>query len=308
MAWVQSNTFTITSTQTTWHDFFVYLFDTFLPTITGFTVSAHPDASTFKRKFTYTFANNTYDNNPLTCYHWATWSNDTGPTDLRLYYDLDYSVTPGDTSNLSSIAGWAGVGSIGTSWIGTYRFWKTTTNSRAFLITHGNTPWMFWPGYANLRTWGDPTVWAGTYQTREQTHPSVLWGSPGAQSYYGSPRTYGSTQLGDFMPISVPGRVVSPDVNYLVRDPMMVFNTSGTDPDDTTLPGMWGGTEDFGILRNPITEANNDFRMYMSGVTVNNGILYLVNGTDYWLRRDTSNDYLGHAAFYFGTSQPDLSI
>jgi hypothetical protein len=288
----------------------VYIFDTFLPTITGFSVSAHPDSSAFKRTFTYTFANNAYDGGTHTCYFWVNWEQTAAPTNCRIYHDLDYTATPQDTSTSTSITGYQGAPVVNANFVGTYRFWKTTTNPRAFLITHGLTPWMYWPGYTNLRTWGSPTVWNGTYQTREQSHPGCIWGTTDSNNYYGSPNTYGSTSKGLLVPISVPSYAVEPDENYLVRDPLMVFNNAGNTVSDIATPGMWDSTVDFGILRNPVTVANNGYRIYMGwgGTNLNNGVMYLINGTDYWLRTNVSNTYMGHPAFYFGTSEPDLSI
>ena len=162
MTWSLLNTITPTTTADN-HTMFTYLFDTAMQGRGGWTTAAHPDASSFKRKYSITLPNPNRGGANDTRYYWANWSS-TSPTALTIYGDATYTTTPGDlctytTYNSTQNAYGNGV----TNNYGSYRFWTSDQNTGAMLVTMGKRLAFYWPGWTEWALpLGSADSWDGT--------------------------------------------------------------------------------------------------------------------------------------------------
>ena len=93
MTWSLSHTIAY-STNADNHSAMVYLYDTALAALSTWTVSAHPDASAFKRSGTRT-TTTLLGGTSYSEYFWFNWLS-TSPTIMYINEDATYTTTPGD--------------------------------------------------------------------------------------------------------------------------------------------------------------------------------------------------------------------
>ena len=133
MAWALSNTIPYTSAADN-HTAMVYLFDTVLNGFSNTVVSAHPDASTFKRSIART-TTSLMTGQPYTEYLWVNWVTET-PSSLVSQYDDDrYTTVPGDLGTATTNAAIHNLGGLdaGLDW----KFWTSDVNPNSVLVTRG---------------------------------------------------------------------------------------------------------------------------------------------------------------------------
>lgn len=163
MAWSTVHTQAYTTNADS-HTFLTYFFDTHLPARTGWTISAHPDASAFKRSVTLSLPSPWKGGSNAACYFWVNWSS-TSPTNWNWYEDSTYTTVAGDLGTDTT-----NVWSTGTAWTnfaGDWRIWDSSTDTQAVLVTKGKKVVFFWPGSAEwmLR---DDLNWDGSTDTNGQ--------------------------------------------------------------------------------------------------------------------------------------------
>ena len=157
------------------HDFFVYFFDTYLAGKTGWSVSAHPDASAFKRSFTYTVAgaNNVVGGTDHVTYYWFNWGSTAGTTNTVLYADTTYTTTPGDLGTATV------PGNLQSAMTGEWSIWESGLDNSEFAVYNGRKCWWYWPAVPKAMLWDDG-LWDGTgttYRGRVWLWPGGIQGS-----------------------------------------------------------------------------------------------------------------------------------
>jgi hypothetical protein len=300
MTWSLSHTVAY-STNADLHTAMVYLFDTALPALSQITTSAHPDASSFKRRFQRVTPNNLENGTNMTEYFWATWNN-TSPDTLYLYEDATYTTVPGDTATDTTTSVSSNLAL--TVFAGeSVKFWTSDQNAKALLVTRGKQV-LFWePGFANANYELDET-WDGTVDYKG----SVIF-----------PGTYNSYCYGANRPISTSGGGTS---EYPWRPALSVTNGTGYNGRDQIMmnvPFMWAGSTNTagsvgaGMLFGGV---GNDVGMYRPYAAANSevawqnttgaGALWLVDGR-YYLAPSNKGLSWAQTIFDFGTSEPDLT-
>lgn len=296
MTWSLSNTVTYSSGADS-HAALVYLFDTALSGLSQWTVSAHPDASSYKRKAKRTsttlFGGGSYEE-----HFWINWSSETAPTTMSWYEDATYTSSPGDlctdTTNVSSSSLTSG-GIDSLDW----KFWTSDQNSKALLVTRGKSI-VFWePGFSAAALMEDPD-WTGASDSRRtQIFPGLrslytyMTGWPSTNSntttaeycWFPSLGNYGGTGYWDGERI---------DLNV----PFMATATTNAVPSQGAGFLFAGLGNDVGCYR-PATTSNAYIQMSNTG---NQGQLMLANSNYYLLSYDSVS--YAQMAFNFGTSEP----
>lgn len=158
------------------HTALQYLFDTYLPSKTGWATDAHPDSSVFKRKASFTCLNKLTNTN-YAMYYWVTWSNTT-PSTIYWYEDATYTTTPGDlcTDTTNNQSSQYQMGSVGEDW----KFCASTENANTALVLKGGKVVFYWPGITEGVFWPDPNWTAGS------TDNKGTWICPVMGWYYNS--------------------------------------------------------------------------------------------------------------------------
>jgi hypothetical protein len=287
------------STTADWHTGFTYLFGTFLPSLTGMAAGNHPDASTFKKKFSRTSLN-LYTGASYTEYFWITWGSATAPANLNMYRDGTYTSVPGDlctdTTNLVSASLPVAAGNI--------RFWTSSVNPRAGLMTKGKAVIWWEPGFSAAAHYEFPG-WVGTAATCMRSHifpytptnipwrcgpPDVSTGTSTVENYWGPS----------------PG-VPATGLNYTIQTRIdmgctfMGYQSSGVATPNTGTELLFGSVgNDIGFYRAaPCSTTNRNVASSTVGqVALCSGRYYLmgVGGTG-----GTS------LVWDMGTSEPDMS-
>lgn len=145
------------------HTAMVYLFDTVLAGKTGWTISAHPSASAFRRRAKFT-VNNKVTNSNYTMYSWVDWGSTTSTQQLYWNEDSVYTTTPGDTATntTTSYYNWSNWSTFGEHW----KFCTSSENSQSVLVLKGGKVAFYWPGINTGIFWPDSTWAAGSTQNK----------------------------------------------------------------------------------------------------------------------------------------------
>lgn len=286
------------------HAAMVYLFDTVLAGKTGWTISAHPDASAFKRRAKFT-ATNKVTNSNYTIYSWVNWQS-TNPTSLSWFEDAVYTTTPGDTatnttSGYNSQLSWA---VQGESW----KFCTSNENAQSVLVLKGGKVAFYWPGITNGIFWPDSTWTAGTSNKGTWIGPAIGWyyhsmliaNSPvspagGSEEYQLIP-DMGFAPSATASGFRIGGNYIATNFNWIYTQ-----STSSVYPDQSShLAFNNGGHTDVGVWL-PTNLANvSDNRMPFNYLA--NGMTMQI-GSDYWYNAFTD---LGRQSviFKFGATDP----
>lgn len=286
------------------HAAMVYLFDTVLAGKTGWTISAHPDASTFKRRAKFTTTNKITNSN-YTFYSWVSWQN-TSPTTIFWYEDSTFTTTPGDlaTNTNNVITSQMSWGLAGESW----KFCTSSENSQSVLVLKGGKVAFYWAGITSGIFWPDPSWTAGNSN-------KGTWVAPAVGYYYNSLTagnspiiTGGSTE--EYM--LLPDMGFGPDAtasgyrfggNYIATNFNWLYtrSTSSAYPDQhTSLAFNNGGHTDVGVWLPSSVFNSADTRTPFA--YSNNGMTMQV-GSNYWYNPWTD---LGRMSviFNFGATDP----
>lgn len=309
MTWTLTNTIADSSTSSGTaesHTAMQYLFDTYLPA-KGWTVSAHPDASAYKRVFSRTTAANMIGQT-LPLYYWANWSSVT-PNTLNVYADLTYTSTPGDVANNTSVYGsmnWNSASYIGAGL--PWRFWSSDQDTGATLVTRGKKVYWYMPDFQNdIHAMLLDTDWDGSSQnqttcvmpfTNQDIMRSAKWPMytntsngrahvrPNAASYNNVPMTATHTLIHN--------------ITWVATNGSSAYNDSSTQP-------LFVTGNDVSVFRNTV---DNYTMTFWNGPTVSNTLL-LSNGRYYLCTNNSSSlDTVGgngSIAFDMGTTEPDFS-
>lgn len=299
MTWSIDHTITYVD-NTSNHSAFVYLFDTVLAGKTGWTVAAHPDASSFKRIANFSCTNR-LTGASYTMYHWCNWSS-TSPVTLNWYEDSTYTTTPGDlaTNTTSGIASGSSLSVAGEDW----HFCVSSVNSQSILVLKGSKLFFYWPGITDGVFWED-TAWDGSQQNQG------TWVCPYASSSTGSLLQSNSPGLSSGSSteyILLPDAGYSYDPTYRLLGNYIATNfnwmytgqSSASTLDYTSHTAFRnGGHTDVGVwMPSSLTIDGNNRRPFY-----NSGGISLQVGTDYWYYSGTNLGMQG-VIFNFGTTDP----
>lgn len=287
------------------HSAMVYLFDTVLAGKTGWTISAHPDASAFKRRAQFTALNKVTNSN-YTFYNWVSWFT-TSPTSYTWYEDATYTTTPGDTandatSNTSSVFSWT---TQGESW----KFCESSENSQSILVLKGGKVAFYWPGFTSGVFWPD-TTWTAGNNDNKGTHifPAVGWYYNTLSACNSPVSTSTSTERYNLIPDSGFGSNVTP-AGFRLGGNMIATNfnwlyttgTSTASPDNYSHVAFNnGGHNDVGVWLPSSVSASSDCRMPFAYSS--NGITLQI-GSDYWYNPYTDLSRQ-NVIFNFGATDP----
>jgi hypothetical protein len=312
MAFVLQNTINVTDSAS-YHSAIVYFWDTLVNGSTGWTVSAHPDASAFKRRFTYQFADNIYDpGNTYTVYSWCTWGSTTpsNNTSISCYEDALYTSTPGDqatNTNHSEVISPSESGAV--TFNGNHRFWRSDQNTRAFLWTVGNRlqTYSYGPSICYAITDSD---WAAG--NSPGVHNAATW-----YSLFGSQTGYDVTIANG--PVA-PGSTTSEQTTTIDWRPYlwgndntyMWFDYNAT---DTTITAPLHASYDASGAGQPaMTGATTDITAWWPHNATTTAFAQPANAPLNKIQAN-SNWYLGKGnltqpmlMFNFGTTEPDFSF
>lgn len=280
------------------HNAYVYLMDTYLAS-KGWTVGAHPDASTFKRKMSYTFTNE-QSGSSYTAYYWATWGTDISPSTFYFYGDQTYTTAPGDlctattsytsmTNNTSSHVG------FGQDW----KFWTSDQNANAALVTRGAKIWFYWPGFSSAFVYED-TAWDGTTLDDSTIYLPMTSGlSPQSR---GGPIYGGSTSAVYNHPSIGASGVITTVLGGMFQGFELMFANSSSSLDSYSSRCYSINQSDV-LLLTPNKATTT--RLLVDSPT-NPPIAYKI-GTKYYLGTRADRDGGCNLMFDFGTSEPDFS-
>lgn len=296
MTWTNTHTIPWVD-NTTVHDALVYLFDTYLNGKSMFTVSAHPDASAFKRSYEVTY-NNAFTGTTAKNYFWTSWNSTTGTSSWTVYKDNTYTTVPGDlgTSTTNSV-------SYGTIYLDpslAFRFWTSDLDPNACLVTRGKRVFFYWPGNQDYFIYEDAT-WDGTGDNLTShlfpvARNNLTWSTAGAPS---STTTTGTEYYVAIYPQknNFAANSFRPDT-LLFKSPSFNYSATSTGLDANSFP-CTTAPADQAVLHTSNT-ANGNFV-----VGSQDGLLLLLNGTEYWYA--AAGTTYQPLCFYMGTSEPDLS-
>ena len=295
------------STNADSHSLMTYLFDTHLPSKTGWTVSAHPDASSFKRSVKLSLPSPWKGGADAACYFWVTWSN-TGPTTWTWYEDSTYTTTPGDLGNDTSNS-W-GTATAWSSFTGDWRIWESSTDPQAVLVTKGKKPVMFWPGPTQwfLR---DDTNWDGTSDTNGSCFGPYIAQAYGQLMCANYPHSFGTSSSEYVMTTDI-GHTAT-DWSALGGGPYWLLpgvqwmtspSTTSVYPQSASILALpRTGADIAWYLPDANTDQNREFET-ASGVPWT--LLFESNNSKYWLM-GTSDLSRQALAFDMGATEPDFS-
>ena len=299
MTWTLSNTVTYSSGADI-HTAMVYLFDTALSGLANWTVSAHPDASSFKRSIKRTTAN-LYGGSNVDNYFWVNWSSATSPSSLVVYEDATYTTTPGDlgtdTTNSDTANLTAGMASE------SIKFWTSSVNSNALLVTRGKSV-LFWePGFS-AATYRVDTAWDGSSDTGT-THyfPYLRSSMMTTNGEVGTPTSSSEYHVVPGLPKDDIAQTF-PGLNASITTNFPWVHTMNTLSSTASGAGIafYGLGEDVAAYRS-ITLASGDWSM---GDTSSQGALWLADSV-YWLNPQGGSEGLNQIMFHLGASEPDLT-
>lgn len=286
------------------HAAMVYLFDTVLAGKTGWTISAHPDASAFKRRAKFTTTNKVTNSNH-TFYSWVSWGN-TSPNSLSWLEDAVYTTTPGDTatnftSGITSQLSWS---VQGENW----KFCTSSDNDQSILVLKGSKVAFYWPGITSGIFWPDSAWTAGANNKGTWICPAI-GGSYHSLMVANYPAAI-STSTDEYMLLPDMGFSQTASVNgyrsagnYIATNFNWLYTQATTTawPDSSSQVAFNnGGHTDIGVwLPSSLTNDNNNRLPFANNV---NGITMQI-GSDYWYNPFSD---LGRQSvvFNFGATDP----
>lgn len=295
MTWTNTHTIPWVNNATV-HDALVYLFDTYLAGKSMFTVSAHPDASAFKRSYEVTY-NNIFTGTTAKNYFWTDWVTTSGTSSWTIYKDNTYTTIPGDlgTSTQNSL-------SYGTLYLDpnlAFRFWTSDLDSNACLVTRGKRIFFYWPGNQDYFIFEDSS-WTGSGDNLT-SHIFPVGRGNTTMTMAGAPIS-STTTTSEYQLAIYPQRNSS--VTNGFRPDTLLFKSPSLN---------YSGTTNLDSASFPCTTMAADQAVLHTASTVNpnfvigsaDGLVLLLNGTEYWYTA-ASTTYQP-LCFYMGTSEPDMS-
>jgi hypothetical protein len=290
------------------HTFFTYFFDTYLNGLIPWTVTAHPDASAFKRSLKLTY-HNTFTNADFSLYYWVNWESAT-PTRCIWRHDATYTTVPGDLGTYTTQTAYTdaltNVGAVGRD----FKIWQSSERADATLVTLGKRVVFFWPGATEWNLHPGIPVWDGTNCPVAKDVPFP---------YIGHTSECVGFWQGNYFDL--------PDLNSIYymwpsNGFPLYTQMNGMYPDGAVITGSpWGGggsrspgagmrcaimssaTSDFGLMKTgPVGSSSADSR-YIATYS-QDGVVVQDSGTgNFWLRGGSSTSLI-YSAWNFGTSEP----
>ena len=307
MAFVLQNTLAVT-TPAEFHTALVYFWDTLVAGGTRYTVSAHPDASSFKRSYKYTFSENSFNpGNAHNVYAWVNWTSATPSNSGTLfthYIDDTYTSLPGDlgthTTHPFTFA-YEATGFFG----GNTKFWRSDIDSNAFLWTYGTKILAVSFGYDTVFGVTDTQWENGT----SGGNNGATFMTPLAYHTYATPTAnnpiYGKSSSSE---TSMP-----PVVDYYGNSSLATEIYRDYDLNDTSIvtPIYHQYSTNYALR---MKGAPSDIACFVphnaTTVTVATGVSSSVqkvfDGTNWWLGQALANQW--SINFSFGTTEPDFSV
>jgi hypothetical protein len=299
MTWTQTNTISWSGNSDT-HAVNVYFFDTYLNGRANWTVTAHPDASGFKRSVKRTISNNPITGTSFEMYYWVDWSSVTSSTSTSWYNDATYTTVPQDLGTAADADRLIVTWTNGVSSANVIRFWQSDQNANAFLVTKGKYVMMWDPGIDNILCFEEGT-WTGQYNNRSLVFPA---GGGGFWRYNGLPYSRNATSpLASYITPAYGGNNVDfypSDGQYIFMNTPYCYSRDRTDGAEESIPLSHEACADIGIH----TDGTMSSTSRITYSSADGSLLY--DGTNYYLR--SNNNYtLGSIVFDMGTSEPTLT-
>lgn len=286
--------------------FLVYFFDTYLNAKTPWAVSAHPDASAFKRSLSLTYTN-TFTGGSFSLYYWVNWLS-TSPTTFNLYHDATYTTTPGDlgtyTSQVEGCDAIPSVGAVGRD----FKIWQSSERADASLVTLGKRIVWYWPGATEWNLHPGSPVWDGTdcpalkdvpfpYIGADLNNMGLWQGNVGttpnnASAYYTFP-------VNGFPSYTV-ANVVYPGTVIITGSPW--YSGSSRYPSQIGRLTISSATSDFGQVKFGSLNSTGNNR-YLAEYAQDGTLINDTNTGDYWLVGGNASS-LQYGAWNFGTTEP----
>ena len=297
MTW--SVAYTLSSTDNYVNSFADYFFDTYLPSVPGFTVGPGSDA--FERTVELTCDD--IKGGTSSSYTWWDWTANSST--MYQYENSIYATTPGDNSDLYSSNSLGAVSTSGTS--GAWRIWASSERADAFLVTRGDTGMMFWPGVGSDK-WNltKHNTWlAGA--SNSNTCVGMATNNYNGIPYCNNPGTTGGSTA-EYQIVPAYGRV---STAYDTQDKSYLYTGVGYDFSDNTLnsglgepsgsPCLPGGASDQAVLSPPTVVSKSCLMQLTSASTISDSV-----GGNYYLMLGSSLDYMA-LCLDLGPTEPDLS-
>ena len=285
-----------------------YHYDTALAGRTGFTVAAHPDASSTKRIFSYTAPNPKKSGSDSTRHYWASWTANY----IYVYGDTTYTTTPGD------LATYTGYATYTPNWnfapgFGNYRWWTSDQNPRALLMTVGKRMGWYWPGFTEwaLDVRGED-VWDGTNASAGMQWPMPFsgGGNYGAHCFGDRGQFFDSTTARYMYPRWSIGDYGTMETVYpnptLFTEPDFWFYDSNSNPNvhsyavapsvGTDVAGYWPGS----------VFSTTSEQEAVGTINQQGQVILDTNTNKYWYIGMASTDFKSFA-WDMGLTEPDMS-
>lgn len=300
MTWSLTHTVAWDGNNATNHTALSYMFDTYLPS-KGFTVTAHPDASAYKRSFSKTYTNTAAPGSE-TQYWWVNWLSTTNSTDYTIYMDATYTTVPGDLGTYTSFN--SGSNNFNTSSYPSiynfdWKFWTSDQVSNSSLVTRGKKVMWYDPGNTAMGVVKNQD-WLAGGDVRRNTIIAPFATNGGGQRHWGAP--FSTTTQYYLITLAGFNSTYIGQMNDTFYQNFPVYlSASSTGPTTSMVYSHHINQSDV-LLHQPVSISPNTF---MGGNVTDNGVLLEVNGR--WYIRTKPNMTLPSYVFDMGTSEPDLT-
>jgi hypothetical protein len=317
MTWQLQYTHPVSS-QADYHTFFVYFFDTYLNNKSQFAVTAHPDASAFKRSFSMTYPNPFDGGNNFTTYWWVDWANTTAPTQLKWNIDVTYTSVPGD---LGTHLSGQQVNQFDSNFTGSgasnIKIWQSSERADAMLVTYGKRVAFFWPGCTQLAIPQNALgvgPWDGSGGIIGQGWVMPFVGDDQSIRIYNPCYTYQVNYASKYTAVPSYG-FQSGYFNSKFPDGPTIFTGASWDAGDASYqnstyshPVMDASTTDFGwYVNTPTVDTAGDDYYVLAVSSIDGSLIFDTNSSKYWFVTRSGQNSATYAAFDMGTSEPDFS-
>jgi len=269
-----------------------FMFDTYLPA-TEWTVAAHPSASATKRILNRTKNSILHAQPAWKLYYWADWGT---ANLLKMYNDYTYTTTPGDLATVTTQTVSYALNPNVADW----KFWTSSANSTAQLITRGKHIIWFDAGVTEVHASYDASWNGSTFNASTALFPTHYSWSSFAIHCSLPGQTASSTASSRLNPVIGTGSNFGSPVEDIIYKGFPVgYNTSGA---TIVVPQMYA-----------FYVPGDDIALHRSSTMANtNGDIGLGPGTtilyegEYWLRCSGDMSKNGYM-LNFGATEPDFT-
>lgn len=274
-----------------------YFMETFLPA-RGWTVGTHPTKTNNASNSYWILQRNYTDlftNNPAKSYLWVSYYYATTSSSFNQYEDSTYTTVPGDLANDSgNLLQWGWSINSGSSQF-PWKFWVSSENNKAFLVTRNNRI-EFWDYGCDFPQY---QAWPGKESPSIDRWATCNWlPQQGSAASTNLPNRAGTDSYEDPLIISVPGRYENLEGAYFLSPIRMGSRSDSLFPWDQPDVSLY-------------CPSSTDYTTTAPTTTVASGLMkdiYVVQfnaaGDYYLLTKDNPREY--SIALNVGPTIPDL--